>query len=159
MNPRAFNSMLWGWNKIKPFWCGAGDSWLALLAPEWVGAMPVACSGALPRAELPWPPRKRFEGTPRPAVSLQSGTKLRPHSNHSVSKKEKSNMWDLISPLPFRHFYSLYFFAFKNQYTNFPIIWKLGASGALIFVLYNLILSVHNVTFFNITAPFVSYLI
>lgn len=101
MSPRAFKSMLWGWNKIKPFWCGAGDSWLSLLAPEWVGAMPVACSGALPRAELPWPPRKRFEGTPRPAVSLQSGTKLRPHSNHSVSKKEKSNMWDLISPLPF----------------------------------------------------------
>ena len=76
MSPRAFKSMLWGWNKIKPFWCGAGDSWLSLLAPEWVGAMPVACSGALPRAELPWPPRKRFEGTPSLPARLGKTTPL-----------------------------------------------------------------------------------
>lgn len=29
--------------------------------------MPVACYGTLPRAELPWSPRKQFDGTRRPA--------------------------------------------------------------------------------------------
>lgn len=70
MNPRAFKSLLWGWNKINPFWCGAGDSWPSLFAPEWVGTMPVACYGTLPRTALPWPPRKQLEGTQRPAFSL-----------------------------------------------------------------------------------------
>lgn len=67
MNPRVFKSLLWGWNKISSFWCGAGDSWPALFAPEWVGTMPVACYGTLPRAALPWSPRKQFDGTRRPA--------------------------------------------------------------------------------------------
>lgn len=54
-DPHALQSSLSGCNQISALCCGGGggDSWAALRAPEWAGAAPVACDGALPPPSSP----------------------------------------------------------------------------------------------------------